>query len=56
MRISIGRHAAYFVLPAVQFMPTWGWVMGHWVPWQLVVWWGNRGIQIEGSGPGEEVK
>lgn len=54
MRIRIASHAAYFVLPALQFMPTWGWVMGHWVPWQFVIWWGNRGLQIEGSTPGEQ--
>jgi hypothetical protein len=64
MRVVIATHASWFILPALQFTARvdLGTICGqpNVLPWTLVLWWGKRGLQLEGKRDeptlGEEVR
>lgn len=53
MRVVIARHTAWFILPALQFTAPvdLGTLFGqpNVLPWNVVLWWGKRGLQLEGK-------
>lgn len=44
MRIYIARNASWFPVPALQFT-----TRCTVLPWSVVLWWGNRGLQLDGD-------
>lgn len=51
MKLNFAVNSSWYIWPTLQFMPRHpGTILKDW-PWVLSLWWGNRGIQLEGPPP-----